>query len=80
MINKQGLIFLTLTCLILVLSIYYITMPNELLLTTNGSYLNNKEKISDNTISVNIIEENIIDTMHSILTEERVKLLKKLIK
>ena len=54
-INKQGLIFLTLTCLILVLSIYYITMPNELLLTTNGSYLNNKEKISDNTISVNII-------------------------
>lgn len=38
-INKQGLIFLTLTSLILVLSVYYVTMPNELLLTTNSSYV-----------------------------------------
>ena len=33
MINKQNLWFLTLFSLILVLSVYYITMPNELLLT-----------------------------------------------
>ena len=33
MINKQNLWFLTLFSLILVLSVYYITMPNELLLS-----------------------------------------------
>ena len=31
MINKQNLWFLTLFSLILVLSVYYITMPNDLL-------------------------------------------------
>ena len=36
MINKKGLWFLTLFSLILVLSVYYITMPSELLLTTNN--------------------------------------------
>ena len=35
MINKKNLWFLTLFSLILVLSIYYITMPSELLLTGN---------------------------------------------
>lgn len=35
MINKQNLWFLTLFCLILVLSVYYVTMPSELLMTTN---------------------------------------------
>ena len=37
MINKQSLWFLTLFSLILVLSVYYITMPNELLLTNNSN-------------------------------------------
>ena len=37
MINKKSLWFLTLFSLILVLSIYYITMPSELLLTTNSN-------------------------------------------
>lgn len=36
MINKKSLWFLTLFSLILVLSVYYITMPSELLLTTNN--------------------------------------------
>ena len=36
MINKKSLWFLTLFSLILVLSIYYITMPSELLLKTNS--------------------------------------------
>lgn len=40
MINKKSLWFLTLFSLILVLSVYYITMPNELLLTAN---MNNKK-------------------------------------
>ncbi len=36
MINKRSLWFLTLFSLILVLSIYYITMPSELLMATNN--------------------------------------------
>lgn len=43
MINKKSIWFLTLFSLILVLSVYYITMPNELLLTTNGNYTTKKE-------------------------------------
>ena len=42
MINKRSLWFLTLFSLILVLSVYYITMPSELLMTTNN--VNNKEE------------------------------------
>ena len=49
MINKQNLWFLTLFSLILVLSVYYVTMPNELLLKTdlekNGDNKNNEEKL-----------------------------------
>lgn len=55
MINKKSLWFLTLFSLILVLSIYYITMPSELLLTTNtGKIVNeqNKDENSEPTISV----------------------------
>lgn len=44
MINKKSLWFLTLFSLILVLSIYYITMPSELLLTTNKNVPNVKEE------------------------------------
>lgn len=78
MINKQGLLFLTLTSLILVLSVYYITMPNELLLTTNSSYNNTDEvnnNVSSNTdsVNVNISETKTIDVMRNILDEERLK-------
>ena len=38
MINKRSLWFLTLFSLILVLSVYYITMPSEMLLTNNSNY------------------------------------------
>ena len=37
MINKQNLWFLTLFSLILVLSVYYITMPNYLLIASNST-------------------------------------------
>ena len=44
MINKRSLWFLTLFSLILVLSVYYITMPSELLMATNnGSKKETKE-------------------------------------
>ena len=56
MINKKNLWFLTLFSLILVLSIYYITMPNELLITNN-------DEIIDDEIEVNITESNIISAL-----------------
>lgn len=43
MINKKSIWFLTLFSLILVLSVYYITMPSELLLNTNGNYTQEPE-------------------------------------
>ena len=50
MINKKGLWFLTLFSLILVLSVYYITMPDEMFISNNTS---NKEEQKDNTTVVN---------------------------
>ena len=49
MINKKSLWFLTLFSLILVLSVYYITMPSDLLLTTNN--VSNSEEESTETVS-----------------------------
>ncbi len=50
MINKKSLWFLTLFSLILVLSIYYITMPSELLLTTGNNKV--EEKKEEPTVTV----------------------------
>ena len=62
MINKKNLCFLTLFSLILVLSVYYITMPSELLL--NNGYLNEKivsNEIEDNEdLEVSIEESEIL--------------------
>ena len=52
MINKKSLWFLTLFSLILVLSIYYITMPSELLLTTKQENLITEEEEKEVNISV----------------------------
>ena len=46
MINKRSLWFLTLFSLILVLSIYYITMPSELLLTSIEETNNGEPTVS----------------------------------
>lgn len=46
MINKKNLWFLTLFSLILVLSVYYITMPSELLLTGGVSSLEKEGIVS----------------------------------
>lgn len=59
MISKQGLWLLTLISLVLVLSIYYITMPNELLLTNNQQY--NQEKESG--ASINIEESDYLTSL-----------------
>jgi len=56
MINKKSLWFLTLFSLILVLSVYYITMPSELLLTTNNIDDNKAETVvSEETESAELV-------------------------
>lgn len=57
MINKKNLWFLTLFSLVLVLSIYYVTMPNELLLTSNGVEDGNNDK------QLNVRESSIISAL-----------------
>jgi len=52
MINKKSLWFLTLFSLILVLSIYYITMPSELLLTTGTNISKDNNDVSEPTINI----------------------------
>ena len=78
MINKQGLWFLTLFSLILVLSIYYITMPNEVfkneVVETEKS---NKAEMKDNeeTKEVNKTNTSYIETLKIELDSERADIL-----
>ena len=64
MINKKNLWFLTLFSLVLVLSIYYITMPNELLQSVS------KTSDEQNKKEVSIEQSSIIETMKIESTEE----------
>lgn len=65
MINKKSLWFLTLFSLILVLSIYYITMPSELLLKTNTP---SEEKTDD--VKVDVEESNLLVALRVEADEE----------
>lgn len=73
MINKKSLWFLTLFSLILVLSIYYITMPNELLLNTNTIDKTLKE---EPTVSIEENKNN--DLLVSLRLEEDEKMAKEI--
>ncbi len=72
MINKKSIWFLTLFSLILVLSVYYITMPSELLISTNGNYTenNNEEvEITESTVLVALrleAEEKLLKEMEKL--------------
>ena len=55
MINKKNLWFLSLFSLVLVLSVYYITMPTELLLTNNGDNIDN--------VNMNVNEVSIVESL-----------------
>ena len=63
MINKKNLWFLTLFCLILVLSVYYVTMPSELLMTTNSDYTEEIPVSGEESASVIINESNILTAL-----------------
>ena len=70
MINKKNLWFLTLFSLVLVLSVYYITMPSELLLTNN----------SENIDSVDLVESNIEEAtvVEALKTEDNTNTLEEI--
>lgn len=55
MINKKNLWFLTLFSLVLVLSVYYITMPSELLTTNNNQPVD--------TIKTNVNEASVVEAL-----------------
>lgn len=76
MVNKRSLWFLTLFSLILVLSVYYITMPSELLMTTNNGS-KKTETVSaeaDNSESAELValrvesEEQMLDQINELKT------------
>ncbi|MCM1370911.1 MAG: SpoIIIAH-like family protein [Clostridium sp.] len=62
MINKRSIWFLTLFCLILVLSVYYVTMPSELLLSANSNYTNTNNKNEANP-TVKVEESTILTSL-----------------
>ncbi len=67
MINKRSLWFLTLFSLILVLSIYYITMPSELLMATNNGNKKTQTVVASSDESAQLValrveaEEKMLD-------------------
>ena len=74
MINKKNIWFLTLFSLILVLSVYYITMPSELLLNNT----NFSETTKDNNDDVAIETSNIISALKAEDNESYLKQLDSL--
>lgn len=67
MINKEHLWFLTLFSLILVLSIYYVTMPSDLLLS-NQVFDNDKK---EEKVNLDIEESDLLTSLRLDLEEER---------
>ena len=65
--NKQKLWFLTLFSLILVLSVYYITMPSEIMVTSNNT---SKEKTKE-TVNTNVSETDVLTVLQVEKDEER---------
>ena len=59
MINKKNLWFLTLFSLVLVLSIYYVTMPSEIF----SNNLETNTELPNNNIEVNIEESSVISAL-----------------
>lgn len=63
MIDKKNLWFLTLFSLVLVLSVYYITMPNELLTTNNNVISTSLEEDEVDDVSVSVEESDLISAL-----------------
>lgn len=75
MINKQGLWFVTLFSLILVLGIYYVTMSDDAL----SSILNTTTQTDDSTmVNVNVEESSVLVAMRVNDEEEMLKTMNEL--
>ncbi len=70
MINKQKLWFLTLFSLILVLSVYYITMPTEILDLSN---VKETVKEEDDNVVLEVEESDALEALRLTSDEERIK-------
>lgn len=70
--NKQNMWFLTLFSLILVLSVYYITMPNELLITNNSNTIKEMSSETDE-VSIIVEESEAVIAHNETLEDERKK-------
>lgn len=70
MINKKSIWFLTLFSLILVLSVYYITMPNDLLLTNVTSSEDNDEDVDSDEVVAEVSESTILVALRVSADEE----------
>lgn len=74
MINKKGIWFITLFTLILVLSVYYVTMPSELLLSNHSNYTEKKTKTEEENKEASVeIEESEILTSLRVESDEKVQ-------
>lgn len=62
MMNKKNLWFLTLFSLVLVLSIYYVTMPDDLLAASTTSTSSTK-KLEEDNIKVDVTESDAISAL-----------------
>lgn len=78
MINKKSLWFLTLFSLILVLSVYYVTMPSELLISNGASEVTTKTSNEDTDEVVEITESEVITSLRVEAEEEVSKQLDEL--
>ena len=76
MINKQGLYFVTILTLILVIGIYYITMPNDFLKKNNALVTEVNSEIEDSKATVK--ESELLITMRLNLNDVRENEIKKL--
>ncbi len=70
MINKKSIWFLTLFSLILVLSVYYITMPNDLLLTNITSSEEDEEETDSDEVVAEVSESTILVALRVSAEEE----------
>lgn len=68
MINKEHLWFLTLFSLILVLSVYYVTMPSDLLLS---SQTHEKDKKNEENVNLEVEESDVLVSLRLDLEEDR---------
>ena len=69
--NKQNLWFLTLLSLVLVLGIYYVTMPNELLMGKEDTKVAVKKTKKKTKKTVKVTESSTLEAMRVSLTESR---------